>query len=326
LELAEIYKLVEADLAKVNRRIDSVTDEVDSPHLSQMLKHTLGGGKIIRPTLTLLSAKLYDYDPERLLPMAVAVELLHTATLVHDDAIDKSAVRRGKATVNAMWGEERAVLLGDYIFARAGEFAADTGNLRVVKLFSQTLRIISGGEIVQINDAFDLEQSREHYLERIANKTASLFVLSTVTGAILSRAPEESITIMRDYGFNLGVAFQIVDDILDFVGTEKEMGKPIGSDLTQGTLTLPAMLLLDQYPADNPIKEIFGHPDMPEKQRRDKVMRAIEMVSASSIGKQCYQLASDYCDKACDGLDKLPASPSRQALQELAALVISRKK
>ena len=325
MELEEIYRLVEEDLAKVRRQIDSVT-EVAFPHLAEMLRHVLGGGKGIRPALTLLSGKFYHYNLDLLLPMATAVELMHTATLVHDDAIDKSSVRRGKPTVNGVWGEERAVLLGDYLFAKAGEFAADTGNLRVIILFSQTLQTISSGEIVQTDDAFKLEQTRQHYLDRIASKTASLFSLATVSGAILSGAPEDSIKILQDYGFKLGVAFQIVDDILDFVGTEQEMGKPIGSDLSQGTLTLPAMLLLEQYPDDNPVKELFHNPDMQEKDKRDKIRRAIGMVGRSPIVKQCYELASDYCAQACRDLEKLPAKPSRQALRDLADLVISRKK
>lgn len=325
MELEEIYQLVEEDLAKAKSQIDSVT-EVDSPHLAELLQHILGGGKGIRPALTLLAGKFYDYNLDLLLTMATAIELMHTATLVHDDAIDKSPVRRGKPTVNSLWGEERAVLLGDYVFAKAGEFAADTGNLRVIILFSQTLQTISGGEIVQTNDAFKLEQTRDHYLERISGKTASLFSLATVSGAILSQAPEDSIKILKDYGFNLGVAFQIVDDILDFVGTEQEMGKPIGSDLSQGTLTLPAMLLLEQYPDDNPVKELFSNPDMPEADKQQKIKRAIEMVSRSPIVKQCYQLASDYRAEACRELGKLPDKPSRQALKDLADLVISRKK
>jgi geranylgeranyl pyrophosphate synthase len=325
LELEEIYRLVAKDLAKVRRQLESVT-EVDYPPLAEMLRHILAGGKGIRPALNLLSGKFYQYNLDLLLPMATAIELMHTATLVHDDAIDKSAVRRGKPTVNQVWGEERAVLLGDFVFARAGEFAADTGNLRVIKLFSQTLQTISSGEIVQTNDAFKLEQTRQHYLERIAGKTASLFSLATISGAILSEAPEGSVKILKDYGFNLGVAFQIVDDILDFVGTEEEMGKPIGSDLAQGTLTLPAMLLLEQYPNDNPVKDLFHNPDMPDDDKRAKVRRAIEMVGSSSIVKQCYEVASEYCAKACRDLEKLPAKPSLQALRDLADLVISRKK
>jgi geranylgeranyl pyrophosphate synthase len=325
LELAEIYRPVAEDLAKVKRQIDSVTG-VDYPPLAEMLRHILGGGKGIRPALTLLAGRFYRYNLDLLLPMATSVELMHTATLVHDDAIDKSSVRRGKPTVNEVWGEERAVLLGDYLFARAGEFAAETGNLRVIKLFSQTLQTISWGEIVQTNDAFRLEQSRKHYLERIAGKTASLFSLATISGAVLSQAPEDSIEILRDYGFKLGIAFQIVDDVLDFVGTEEEMGKPIGSDLAQGTLTLPAMLLLEQYPEDNPVKELFRNPDMPEEDKRAKIGRAIELVGRSAIVKQCYEVASGYCEEAFRRLDKLPAEPSRRALRDLADLVISRKK
>lgn len=324
MELEEIYQLVAEDLAKVKRQLGAVP-EVDYPPLAEMLRHILEGGKGIRPALTLLAGRFYNYNLDLLLPMATAVELMHTATLVHDDAIDKSAVRRGRPTVNQLWGEDRAVLLGDYVFARAGEFAADTGNLRVIKIFSQTLQTISAGEIVQTNDAFKLEQSRQHYLDRIASKTASLFSLATISGAILSDAPEGSIKILEDYGFKLGVAFQIVDDILDFVGTEEEMGKPIGSDLSQGTLTLPAMLLLEQYPDDNPVKELFSNPDMPAKDKKQKIRRAIEMVAPSPIVKQCYQLAADYCVQACRDLGKLPAKPCRQALRELADLVISRK-
>jgi geranylgeranyl pyrophosphate synthase len=324
LELKTVYRLVQKDLARVERQIKAVT-EVDFPGLAELLKHILLGGKAIRPVLTLLSARFYDYDLDRLMPMATSVELLHTATLVHDDAIDKSSVRRGRPTVNSLWGEDRAVLLGDYLFARAGEFAALTGDLRVVRLFAQTLQIISSGELKQTFDAFKLEQSRQHYFERIAAKTASLFSLSTQSGAILSQAPEASVQALRVYGTNLGIAFQIVDDVLDFAGTEKELGKPVGSDLSQGTLTLPAMLLLERYPEDNPVKELFTNRDMPEIFQQLKIKRAIEMVADSSIVDECYKIASNYCAEACQELDLLPDKPVRKALIEVADFVVSRR-
>ena len=217
------------------------------------------------------------------------------------------------------------MLLGDYLFAKAGEFAAATGNLRVIRLFSQTLQIISSGELAQTFDAFKLKQTRDHYLERISSKTASLFSLATESGAILSQALEESTRILREYGYNLGIAFQIVDDMLDFTGTEKEMGKPIGSDLAQGTLTLPAMLLLEHYPKNNPVAELFTNRDMPESERKKRIKQAIELVHSSGVAKECHELASDYCTKACSRLKLLPDSPSRKALKELADLVISRK-
>jgi geranylgeranyl pyrophosphate synthase len=324
LELKTIYKLVQGDLAKVERQIRSVA-EVDFPGLAELLKHILLGGKAIRPALTLLSARFYDYDLDRLLPMATSVELMHTSTLVHDDAIDKSAVRRGRPTVNSLWGEDRAVLLGDYLFAKAGEFAALTGDLRVIRLFAQTLQIISSGELRQTFDAFKLEQSRQQYFERITAKTASLFSLSTQSGAILSQAPEPSVQALRVYGTNLGIAFQIVDDLLDFTGTEKELGKPVGSDLAQGTLTLPAMLLLERYPEDNPVSELFTNRDMPEIFQQLQIKRAIEAVANSDIVKECYLIASDYCAKARQELDLLPDKPVRKALEEVADFVVSRK-
>ena len=325
MQLSRIYAPIQEDLAKVESQIKSVT-EVDSPGLAELLSYILTGGKGIRPALTLLSGKFYHYNLDLLLPMATAVELMHTATLVHDDAIDHSPVRRGKPTINSVWGEDKAVLLGDYLFAKAGEFAAITGNLRVIMLFAQTLQIISSGELNQGFNAFNLGQTRDQYLERISGKTASLFSLAGESGAILSQAPEESIQILKEYGYNLGIAFQIVDDMLDFIGTEEEMGKPIGSDLAQGTLTLPAMLLLEHYPEDNSVRELFNNPDMPEEDKQGKIKQVIGLVHNSPIVKQCYEVASDYCIKAYNRLNLLPENAARQVLRKLAGYIITRNR
>jgi geranylgeranyl pyrophosphate synthase len=324
LELKDIYQSIEQDLARVEGQIKAVT-EVAFPELAKLLRHILLGGKAIRPALTFLSARFYDYDFDQLLSMATSVELLHTATLVHDDAIDNSAVRRGRPTVNSLWGEDRAVLLGDYLFAKAGEFAAMTGNLRVVRLFAQTLQIISSGELKQTFDAFKLEQTRQRYLERITSKTAALFSMSTESGAVLSQAPEDSVQALKSYGTNLGIAFQIVDDVLDFTSTETELGKPVGSDLAQGTLTLPAMLLLERYPDDNPVRELFNNRDMAEAARQAKIKEAIGMVAESSIVDECYRVASDYCAKARRKLERLPDKPVGKTLVEIADFVVNRR-
>jgi len=321
LELSTIYQPIQEDLLKVENELRSVS-EVDFPWLSELLDYSLkGGGKGIRPALVLLSGKFYDYNLDYLLPMATAVELLHVATLVHDDAIDKSPIRRSRPTLYRVWGEDKAVLLGDYLFAKAGELTATTQNLRAVKLFAQTLRTISTGELAQIFSAFSLEQTYEQYVQRISYKTAALFSLATESGSVLSQAPEESIKVLKEYGHNLGIAFQIVDDILDFIGTEEELGKPTGSDLTQGTLTLPAILLLERYPEDNPVKRLFQNQD-----KQENIKLAIELVQNSSISEECYAVASDYCAKACRNLNLLPDSASRQALIELADYIISRKR
>ncbi|MFC2059950.1 polyprenyl synthetase family protein [Chloroflexota bacterium] len=295
---------------------------VDFAWLSEMLDYSLnGGGKRIRPALTLLSGKFYNYNLDCLLPMAAAVESMHTATLIHDDAIDKSSVRRGRPTINKVWGEEKAILLGDYLFAKAGEFATDTKNLQVVKLFTQTLMAISSGELNQALGSFSLEQTRQTYLHRISSKTASLFALAAESGAILSQAPENITRALKDYGYNLGIAFQIVDDILDFTSTEEEIGKPIGSDLAQGTLTLPAMLLLERHPEDNPVKKLFQNENTQEN-----IELAIELIRKSSIIEECYSVASDYSAKACHSIKQLPDNATHQALIDIADYVVNQNK
>jgi geranylgeranyl pyrophosphate synthase len=318
LELDEIYESIQDDLVRVREKLRSIS-QIDFLWLSEQLAYVVNEtGKGIRPALTMLSGKFYHYDLSRLLPMAVSVELMHTATLVHDDAIDRAEIRRGQPTINKIWGEDVAVLMGDYLFAKAGEFVADTQNPRVIKLFSQTLGTISSGEINQFLWAFKTGQSRENYIQRIYSKTASLFSLATQSGAILSQAPETSVAIMKEYGDNLGIAFQIVDDILDFTSTEEAMGKPVGSDLTQGTLTLPAMLILERYPEGNPVKRLF------ETRDEKNVALAIEMVRNSSIVEDCYRFAADYCEKACRNLNLLPENAVRQALLNLAKYVVKR--
>ena len=321
MELDGIYRSIQDDLDKVKEYLRSII-KVDFPWLSEQLDYVVGGGgKGIRPALTLLSGKFYQYNLKYLMPMAGSVELMHTATLIHDDAIDKSVSRRGRATIYKLWGEEPAVLLGDYLFAKAGEFVADTHNPPVIKLFSQTLATISSGELNQFFSAYNLKQTREQYFKKISGKTASLFSLATESGAILSGAPEKSVKTLREYGHHLGIAFQIVDDILDFIGTEEELGKPVGSDLAQGTLTLPAMLLLERYPENNPVKRRFEN-----RGDKDNIKQAIEMIRNSPIVDECYLVASEYSARACQDLDELPENSSREALFELAKYVVARKK
>jgi geranylgeranyl pyrophosphate synthase len=320
LELSTIYESIYEDLDKVRENLRSISN-IDFSWLSEQLSYVVrSSGKGIRPALTLLSGKFYNYNLQYLLPMAAAVELMHTATLIHDDAIDKSLVRRGKPTIYKMWGEETAVLLGDYLFAKAGESVSDTQNPRVIKLFSQTLATISSGELNQLRDAFRLDQTKQDYFQRVSGKTASLFSLATESGAILSEAPEKSVQALKDYGYNLGISFQIVDDILDFTSTKEELGKPVGSDLAHGTLTLPSMLLLERYPEDNPVKQLFENRD-----NQENVERAIELIRNSSIAEDCYQVASEYCVKANSTLELIPDHTSRQALTLLADYIIYRK-
>jgi len=326
MKLGSIYKSVQADMKKVDRQILAIR-EVDSPEHREMLEHALQiAGKRVRPALTLLAGRCFNYNAEVLLPMAAAVELMHTATLIHDDAIDKSDLRRNRETIYRVWGEEKAVLLGDYIFARAGELATATGNLRAVDLFTRTLGIISTGEIIQSFAAFRLDQNRQEYFQRIAYKTASLFVLSTEAGAFLCGAPEAAVGALGKYGRHIGIAFQIIDDILDFTSTAPEMGKPIGSDLTQGTLTLPAMMSLERYPDNNPVRRLFMNQDtLSGDEKKELVEQALDMVRNSPIVEECQNLADDYSRRAIADLAGLPRSQGRQALAALAELLTERR-
>ncbi len=320
MELSRIYAPIQVDLEVIEENIRSIS-QVDFPWLAKLLSHSLGaGGKRIRPALTLLCGSFYQYDLEILKHMATAIELMHTATLIHDDAIDKSDTRRGRPTIFKLWGADPAVLLGDYLFAKAGVTVADTHNIRAIRLFSQTLMTISRGELNQAENSFNLNQTFDDYIQRIFGKTASLFCLSTESGGILSQAPEDSIRILKDYGYNLGLAFQIVDDILDFVGTEEELGKPAGSDLAQGTFTLPAMLLNQKYPGDNAVKTWFE-----DRHDSRNIQRAIEQIRNSTVVEECYQSAMGYCRAACRELQKLDPRPSRQSLFDLADFVVMRR-
>ena len=318
--LSGVYALVQSGLNGVEGYFqDLIQSQDDFPLMQDMLRQVLTGGKVVRPTLTLLSGSFYSAD-ERLQPMATSSELMHIATLVHDDAIDSAEVRRGRPTINSIWGVDLAILLGDFLFARAGDMAANTGNIRVVKLFTRTLAIIARGEIKQAFSSYSLPQTYAQYIERISAKTAALFTMATESGAVLSGAPERVVQVLSEYGYNLGIAFQIVDDILDYTGTESSIGKPVGADLGQGTFTLPSLKLMERYPGQNPIELIARKEDI-----QQNVKRAIEMVRESTIIDECYQEAAAYARKSTCNLRLLPEKPERDALYFLADYVLKRR-
>lgn len=320
MKLDDIYQPIKDDLEKVELSLKS-TANVDIALLSQLLKYLLKTtGKRLRPSLTLLSGKFYEYNLINLIPMATAVELLHNATLVHDDIVDNAPIRRGEKSVSQAWGEASALLLGDYLFAKAGRLVANTGNLRVVKLFAQTLMTISSGELAQINVIFDKKRALEHYYNWISAKTACLFAMATESGAVLSQAPENEIDALKDYGHNFGMAFQIIDDVLDFIGHEDELGKPVGSDLIEGAVTLPSILFAESNPDGNLIKNIIENKDM------EKVSYIVGKIRNSPVIDECMAIASDFCSRACHALEILPHNSSRQALYDLAIYIIQRKK
>ncbi|MDD4873561.1 MAG: polyprenyl synthetase family protein [Dehalococcoidales bacterium] len=318
-----IYEPISGNVEKVKTMLTGISDEaaVSFPETGQMLRQILGGGKLLRLRLVLHAGNFYNYNEQKILAMATGVELLHISTLVHDDAIDKAKTRRGRPTINSIWGTDKAIVLGDFMFARAAEFVADTESIRAVKLVAGGLGSISMGELRQGFSLYRLDQDFNQYLRRIIDKTASLFSISTESGAILSDAPEESVQILKNYGLNLGIAFQIMDDVLDFIGTEEELGKPVGSDLLQGILTLPSLKILEYYPGDNPVLRLFeGQGDS-----KQNVAEAIDLINNTSILEECLKVAQDYSRAACKDLDLLPSSPSTESLYALADLMIKRR-
>ncbi|TAK33038.1 MAG: polyprenyl synthetase family protein [Chloroflexota bacterium] len=315
--LAQIFEPVLPDMPRVEEALASVAD-VQYPLLAKVLSHVVkSGGKRLRPGLTLLSGRFYDYDLSLLVPMAVAVELLHAATLVHDDVIDDSGMRRGSPTLNSFWNGGTTILIGDYVFAKSADFVASTNNTRVIRLFADTLMLICDGELRQRFSAYQWQQSLDDYYKRIEGKTARLFRGATESGAILSNAPEEVVQALSAYGHQVGMAFQIIDDILDFVGDEHEVGKPIGNDLAQGTLTLPTILLMARYPNDNPIPEIFANGGQ-------GVERAIERIVNSEVIAESYKVAASFCERAREAVAILPPGQWRQGLLDFTEYLLVR--
>jgi geranylgeranyl pyrophosphate synthase len=291
------------------------------PELGAALVHLLSsGGKRIRPTLSLLSGQMLGGPEDRLVTLATAVELLHTATLVHDDLIDGALLRRGNPTLNARWTPPATVLTGDFIFARAAKLAADTDYLPLMKLFSETLATIVNGELSQLFTARGLT-SRENYYKRIYAKTASLIEMTTRAAAMLSPVDETVVESMRLYGYNLGMAFQIVDDVLDFTGEQEEVGKPVGSDLLQGLVTLPAIYYAEAHP-DDPDVICLTSGCYSEHERMERLVQAVR----KSPGVQrSLDEAQGYIQKALQSLTGMPDGAEHQALHDLACYTVTRK-
>lgn len=322
MKVASIYGPVQEDLRLVEETLDKIKHVENFPALSKMLSHVLGAeGKRVRPAMALLAGKFGDYRPELHVPLAASIELLHTATLVHDDVIDASPSRRGRPTANELFNNSASVMLGDYMFAHSADLIARTDDTKVVRLFARTIMAIAGGELHQDMSAYDYGQDTMQYFGRIEGKTASLFATSAEGGAMVARCSATEREALRVYGLNVGMAFQVVDDILDFAGDEEQMGKPIGSDLMQGTLTLPSLILMERHPKDNPIKKAFRT----KKPKPEYVAEAVYMVLNSDILNESYNVARDFRDRALTSLRTLPDNAARSALEDIAEYVLERR-
>lgn len=331
-----IFNLVQEDLKRVEEKMqesprlrgspgapDQAThNNFSTPHpvldttINQLVE---SGGKRVRPTLALLVNRIYPAAQEHTVALAAAVELLHTATLVHDDLIDGALLRRGAPTLNATWSPGATVLTGDYLFARAADLAAQTNSIRVMHLFAHTLMVICSGEVNQMFNK-QASQSRQHYYERIFAKTAALFAVATEAAGILGNAPESMVTDLRRYGEQLGMAFQIVDDVLDFVGDQNKVGKPVGSDLRAGLVTLPTLWYLEQYEDENLVRGVLSNG----RRDRDTIQEAVETIRESGAIQAVLEEARQFIQNSQEALKTLPSGKDRDALWTLADFVVDR--
>lgn len=313
------FSPVQEGIQKVENLMRSQADN-QHPDLRAALDLLISsGGKRVRPTITLLAGKMLGAPETELITLAAAIEMLHTATLVHDDLIDGSLLRRGIPTLNSRWTPAATVLTGDFMFARAARLVADTGSIELMKVFANTLSTIVNGEITQLFTN-RCQVDREGYFDRIYAKTASLFETSASTAAILSGVSRDEIEYMRRYGHSVGMAFQIIDDILDFTGDEASVGKPTGSDLLQGIITLPTILYIETYPVDpDGISLING--DCLDDNQAIRLAKAIRNSQAIHLA---YEEAQRYVQKALQYLSGFSDTPERRALEDIAAYIVQR--
>jgi geranylgeranyl pyrophosphate synthase len=317
-----LYQLIEPDLARVERRVVQAA-ALPHPMLRAILEQVmLAPGKRIRPALTVASSRLFRDGGEPLYAMAAAVEFLHVATLVHDDVVDQTELRRGSPALYSVVGNRVALLVGDYLLAQAAATASETNNLRIMRLFADSVMALCAGQIDECSRDGDDRWwvDRETYYRTIEAKTAALFVLACKAGAILGEAPLAETEALAQYGRSLGLAFQVVDDVLDLVGDEAAMGKPAGSDLRQGLVTLPVIYLREEVP-EALLLEAFGSDGTGEEAIQSIVARA----RGSRAIDRAYREARDLAEEAARRLDGLPRGDYWDFLVELTRSVVDRQ-
>lgn len=321
-KIMSLFADVQSDMATID---EAITKELSASNelLTDVSVHLLkGGGKRLRPALVLLTGKLGDYDREKLVAVAAAVEIIHMATLVHDDVVDRSLVRRGVPTVNARWGERVSVLTGDFLFARSFSLLAQQGDNDIVKVMANVVSEMSIGEFEQMTATYDWKQEEQKYFERINKKTAFFIAESCWVGGYVAGLRGSELEAIRKYGYGVGMSFQIIDDILDFTASEEELGKPVGSDLRSGILTLPVIYALQVSPQAKELQEIINSRKIDNKE----VWRVKEILTACNALEYSYDKATEYIDMAKKNLGSIEKSERiKDSLDDIATFVIARR-
>jgi geranylgeranyl pyrophosphate synthase len=320
----DVFATMRPDLLLVQSRLEEVV-RIDYPGVSDLVLGLVrAGGKRLRPLILLLAGRAYGNDRERLITAGAGVELLHTASLVHDDTVDRSGMRRGRPTLNSVLPSGAVILLGDFLFAQSAMLAAATNSPRVVSIFASTLADICDGQLREMFFAHRLDQSREEYERRIFGKTASLFAGSAEMGAIIANAPETAVQALRQYGSDVGMAFQIVDDVLDLREDSSQLGKPAGHDLTQGTVTLPTIIYASglTQTSDAAIRlegVVSGEIDEPSE-----VGKVVEEIRDSGALEAAMDEATGFAARSKTHLAAAPDPEVRDMFEQVADVVCER--
>lgn len=316
-----LFNQINSDLQRVEKELHAFV-QTDFPILEESSVLLLeAGGKRLRPAFTLLAGKFYSYPIDKLLPVAMALELIHMATLVHDDVVDASTTRRGRPTVKAKWGNIVSVATGDYLLAKSLELLAQINHPEVSQILAEVSIEMSQGEIQQIRASYDVEQNLKQYYYRIKRKTALLISASCKLGAIVTEAPRREVWALGAYGHALGMAFQIVDDVLDVTAEAAELGKPVGGDIRQGIMTLPMILAIKLSANKERLKTLLAKQDKTE----EEVAETIKLIKASGAIEESMRFVDLYIAKAKGYLHGLPNVPTRKAFIDLAQFIKERK-
>ncbi|MCP1123173.1 MULTISPECIES: heptaprenyl diphosphate synthase component II [Bacillus] len=319
MKLQLMYSFLRSDIDKIEKQLKVVVASEQQLLEEAALQLIEAGGKRIRPVFVLLAGKFGDYKLDVIKHVAVALELIHMASLVHDDVIDAALLRRGSATVNANWGDRIAMYTGDYLFAKSLECITNLESPEVHKALSYTILEVCKGEIEQIKDKYDFGQNLRTYLRRIKRKTALLIAASCQLGAIASGACRDTVNRLFWYGYFVGMSYQIIDDILDFVSTEEKLGKPAGGDLLQGNITLPALYAME----DPKLRERIVQVN--ENTPSNEMKEIIEAVKNSNAIDQAFAFSERYLHKALEVIKPLPRGQAKLALHNVAKYIGKRK-
>lgn len=320
--LDRLFDLTQADIETVNAVI---MKQMQSPVMliPQLAGHIIAaGGKRLRPMLTLSSARLCGYQGNRHISLAACVEFIHTATLLHDDVVDESDLRRGMATANTVWGNKSSVLVGDFLFSRAFELMVADGSLEVLKILSNASAVIAEGEVHQLVTANDTDTTESDYLEVIGSKTAKLFAAATEIGPVIAERPDQERLALRAFGHNIGMAFQLIDDVLDYSAPQASLGKTVGDDFREGKITLPVVLAFRA--ADDQGKAFWRRTLEDMEQKKGDLKRATQMLETSGAIRATIERAREYGAKARGNLDTFEDTLHKRALIEAIDFAVNR--